>query len=164
MSNYYSSNDSRVSDEEFTELVNDAKAFIDNRADIMDLDDLGYGDFEEYKNEVGLLDWMLRFDEDDPENERGEEFTENELEEINHVLRYAWSLAAHEYELTHVKIPCGRWYPAELLVGMMDDDLREELHFLFAPCTEQFFADAYAIAHENRFGETWAPYSDNPQL
>lgn len=166
MSNYYSSNDSRVSDEEFTELVNDAKVFIDNRADIMDFDNLYCGGtyFEEYKNEVGLLDWMLRFDKDDQENERGEEFSEKELEEMDTVLQRAWVTAAKEYTETHVETPFGGWYPAEVLVSLMDDDIYQELRYKLMPCSEQALADEYAVEHEKRFGEVWAPYSDNPQL
>lgn len=38
---------------------------------------------------------------------------------------------------------------------LMDEDLREELHFKLAPCTEQEFFDAYVEAHEQKFGEEW---------
>lgn len=45
----------------------------------------------------------------------------------------------------------------EAAVNLMDDDLREELHDEMAPCSDQEFADAYAKAHEERFGEQFAP-------
>lgn len=37
----------------------------------------------------------------------------------------------------------------------MDDDIREELHRNLAPCTNQEFFDAYAKAHEEKFGVPW---------
>lgn len=47
-------------------------------------------------------------------------------------------------------------------VPMMDDDIREEIHRELAPCSEQEFFDAYATAHEDRFGETWELAKANP--
>ena len=47
-------------------------------------------------------------------------------------------------------------------VNLMDDDLREELSADLAPCTEQEFFEAYAKAHENKFGEAWELAKDNP--
>lgn len=46
----------------------------------------------------------------------------------------------------------------EAAANLMDDGLREELHQEPAPCTEQEFSDAYAKAHEKKFGEKFAPY------
>ena len=43
-------------------------------------------------------------------------------------------------------------------VGLMDDDLREELHHYLAPCSNQRFFEAYAEAHETKFGESFAPW------
>lgn len=47
-------------------------------------------------------------------------------------------------------------------VNLMDDDLREELNADLAPCTEQEFFEAYAKAHENKFGEEWELAKENP--
>lgn len=35
----------------------------------------------------------------------------------------------------------------------MDSEIREELHSKISPCTEQEFYNAYARAHEEKFGE-----------
>lgn len=50
----------------------------------------------------------------------------------------------------------------DVAVNMMDDDLREELHFELAPCTEQEFFEAYAKAHQEKFGEVWELSKANP--
>ena len=47
-------------------------------------------------------------------------------------------------------------------VNLMDDELREELSADLAPCTEQEFFEAYAKAHENKFGEEWELAKENP--
>lgn len=39
------------------------------------------------------------------------------------------------------------------MVVLMDDEIREELHSLLAPCTEQEFADAYVEAHFRKYNE-----------
>jgi hypothetical protein len=44
-------------------------------------------------------------------------------------------------------------------VNAMDDELREHIHFEMAPCTEEEFLAAYAVAHEAQFGEAFAPLS-----
>ena len=41
----------------------------------------------------------------------------------------------------------------ETAVNLMDDDIREAIHAAMAPCTEQAFLDAYAVAHEAEFNE-----------
>ena len=41
----------------------------------------------------------------------------------------------------------------DVMVNMMDDEIREELHDKLAPCTNQEFADAYVAAHEAKYGE-----------
>lgn len=50
----------------------------------------------------------------------------------------------------------------DVAVNCMDDDLREELHFELAPCTEQEFFEAYARAHQEKFGEVWEFSKANP--
>lgn len=39
-----------------------------------------------------------------------------------------------------------------------DKEICEELHDKMAPCEDQEFFDAYAKAHEDKFGEDFAPY------
>lgn len=39
------------------------------------------------------------------------------------------------------------------MVVLMDDEIREELHSLLSPCTEQEFADAYLEAHFKKYNE-----------
>lgn len=50
----------------------------------------------------------------------------------------------------------------EVSVTMMDDEVRENLHNEIAPCTEQEFFDAYAVAHKEQFGEDWILDTENP--
>lgn len=50
----------------------------------------------------------------------------------------------------------------EVAVTMMDDEIREQLHAELAPCTEQEFFDAYAVAHEEKFEEEWELAKENP--
>lgn len=50
----------------------------------------------------------------------------------------------------------------EAAVGLMDDDLREDLHRLMAPCTEAEFFAAYCAAHRDKFGEEFEPNKSNP--
>ncbi len=50
----------------------------------------------------------------------------------------------------------------EVAVQYMDDDLREELHASLAPTTDQIFFDAYAKAHEEKFGEPFEFAKENP--
>ena len=38
-------------------------------------------------------------------------------------------------------------------VNMMDDDIREQVHFELAPCTDQEFLDRYCQLHEEKYGE-----------
>lgn len=37
--------------------------------------------------------------------------------------------------------------------ALMDDDIREELHAEFAPCTNEEFFKAYKKAHLEKYGE-----------
>jgi hypothetical protein len=41
----------------------------------------------------------------------------------------------------------------EIIENLMDDEIREELHAEYAPCTNQFFLDKYLEAHEAKFHE-----------
>lgn len=46
--------------------------------------------------------------------------------------------------------------------GLMDDEIREELHRELAPCTEQEFFSAYEKAHAEKYGEEWELSRENP--
>lgn len=46
--------------------------------------------------------------------------------------------------------------------GLMDDEIREDLHAQLAPCTEQEFFSAYEKAHAEKFGEEWELSKRNP--
>lgn len=50
----------------------------------------------------------------------------------------------------------------DLAVSFMDDDLREQIHGEFAPCTDQQFFDEYAKRHEQKFNEVWELTKENP--
>lgn len=41
----------------------------------------------------------------------------------------------------------------DVLVQYMDDEIREEVHNRFAPCTEQEFTDEYEKRHRSKYGE-----------
>ena len=47
-------------------------------------------------------------------------------------------------------------------VMLMDDEIRESLHFEIAPCTEQEFFTAYENAHVEKYGEEWELSKENP--
>lgn len=57
----------------------------------------------------------------------------------------------------------GRELNFDAAVILMDDEIRESLHTKLAPCTDQQFFDAYAKAHEKKFGEEWELAKANPQ-
>ena len=50
----------------------------------------------------------------------------------------------------------------EVAVELMDDEIRESLHFELAPCTEQEFFTAYEKAHAEKYGEEWELSKENP--
>lgn len=56
----------------------------------------------------------------------------------------------------------GKEIDFDFAVNYMNDELREELHNELAPCEAQEFFDAYAEAHEDKFGEEWIAQSANP--
>lgn len=41
----------------------------------------------------------------------------------------------------------------DVVVNMMDDEIREKLHNELAPCADQEFVDTYVAAHEAKYGE-----------
>jgi len=50
----------------------------------------------------------------------------------------------------------------EAALPYMDNEIREDLHMVLAPCTDQFFFTAYEKAHEVKFGEEWILSNSNP--
>ena len=50
----------------------------------------------------------------------------------------------------------------EAAVELMDDEIRDSLHFELAPCTEQDFFTAYEKAHAEKYGEEWELSKENP--
>ena len=50
----------------------------------------------------------------------------------------------------------------ESAVQLMDDEIREKLHFDLAPCTDQEFFTAYEKAHEEKYEEEWELSKENP--
>lgn len=51
----------------------------------------------------------------------------------------------------------------DVAVSLMDDEIREALHFQLAPCTEQEFFTAYEKAHADKYGEgDWELSKANP--
>lgn len=51
----------------------------------------------------------------------------------------------------------------EASVNLMDDEIRERLHWEIAPCTDQEFFTAYEKAHEEKYGEEWELSKENPE-
>lgn len=47
-------------------------------------------------------------------------------------------------------------------VNLMDCDIREELTYKMAPCSDQEFFDAYCKAHAEVFGEEFELSKPNP--
>ena len=56
----------------------------------------------------------------------------------------------------------GREIDFDFGVGLMDDEIREELHAELAPRTDQEFFTAYEKAHAEKFGEEWELSKRNP--
>lgn len=50
----------------------------------------------------------------------------------------------------------------ETATDYMNDDLRNLLSDLYAPCSDQLFFDIYEIAHAFRFDEEWELSKANP--
>ena len=53
--------------------------------------------------------------------------------------------------MRHVKVN-GERVDYDATVNLMDDDLREELHSMCAPCNYQTFVDTYCVAHREKYG------------
>lgn len=50
----------------------------------------------------------------------------------------------------------------DVAVMLMDDEIREQLHYKLAPCSDQLFFDSYAKEHELKFNEVWELAKENP--
>lgn len=82
-----------------------------------------------------------------------------------------WNFTIEEYEneddlmkkvIVNVINLAGTEICYEAAVMYMDDDIREQLNFELAPCTEQEFFTAYEKAHEEKYGEEWWLSKANP--
>ena len=62
----------------------------------------------------------------------------------------------------YVKNQYGIEIDFEAAAGHMDDEIKEDLNYLLAPCSNQMFWDAYCIAHEQKFGEEFFLNEENP--
>lgn len=78
-------------------------------------------------------------------------------------LNYIMSELAKDGYITNIVVnEYGTEINNDAAVNLMDDDLREEIHFDLAPCTDQEFFDEYVKRHEEKFGETWELAKINP--
>ena len=50
----------------------------------------------------------------------------------------------------------------DVALSLMDDDIYSELDAKLNPCDDQVLFDAYAKAHEEKFGEPWELTKENP--
>lgn len=50
----------------------------------------------------------------------------------------------------------------DIAVSLMDDDIRERVHYELAPCTDQEFFDRYCRYHIEKFGDDFQPAQRNP--
>jgi hypothetical protein len=69
--------------------------------------------------------------------------------------------SAESYLEDKIRTEDGGMYDYDDVIGLMDDEIREELHHKLAPCTNQVFFDAYVSAHSEKFGENFAEYLDD---
>lgn len=50
----------------------------------------------------------------------------------------------------------------DVAVNLMDDEIRENLNELIAPCTNEEFFDYYCTEHEFKYGCEWVLDTENP--
>jgi hypothetical protein len=72
------------------------------------------------------------------------ELTDDEAEEILEGLK--------EIEKDYVHYD-GYEFKLDDIADELDDEIRENLNHLYAPCEAQFFFEKYVEAHEEKFGE-----------
>lgn len=61
--------------------------------------------------------------------------------------------------MSKVKDINGNEIDFQAAVTVMDEELREQVNSMLAPCTDQQFIEAYAEAHEAKYDEPFAPYA-----
>lgn len=97
------------------------------------------------------------FYSDNPQSEKVE------LGTLQDVINFLESFAEEEeMEGRMVKNEYGVNIDYEVAESLMDGDLREKVAYDISPCTDQEFFDAYAKAHQEKFGETWELAKENP--
>lgn len=52
----------------------------------------------------------------------------------------------------------------DLAVSLMDDEIREDVHEKFSPCSKQKFFEQYYLAHKVKYGEIFELAKANPQV
>lgn len=52
----------------------------------------------------------------------------------------------------------------DMAVNLMDDDIREKTHELFAPCGDQMLFDVYCALFAKKYHEEFEPNKANPQM
>lgn len=80
---------------------------------------------------------------------RGINLTDEELKAVKELV----AKMRGEKQMAKKVLLNGNEVDFDAAVNMMDDELREELHNKLAPCSDQDFMDAYAEAHQAKFGE-----------
>lgn len=66
---------------------------------------------------------------------------------------YVWDDSARAWQTGWVISEAGSLIRFDAAVQLMDDDIREEIHGLLAPCTNQEFFDEYCRQHRAQYGE-----------
>ncbi|MBQ9020604.1 MAG: hypothetical protein IJ113_01115 [Eggerthellaceae bacterium] len=84
--------------------------------------------------------------------------SENEMEFAD----YEEAIEAYDRETEIVRNGYGVEFNYDAAVGIMDEDIRERLHFEIAPCSHQKFFDAYCDAHKKHYGEEFELAKQNP--
>jgi hypothetical protein len=60
----------------------------------------------------------------------------------------------HSWLKSELSVTLGQWTgDLEVAANLMDAEIREGLHHRLAPCSDQEFLDAYAVAHREKFSE-----------
>lgn len=80
--------------------------------------------------------------------------------DVDAILSRAYEALDHQYG--KVINLAGTDIDFDAAVQFMDDDVREDLHHRFAPCTDQGFFTAYEKAHWQKFGTKWEISKSNP--
>lgn len=67
-------------------------------------------------------------------------------------------------KVEYVENQYGDEYPFDdVMLGLMDDEIRERVHAELAPCPAQEFFDRYCELHRREFGEDFVFQTRNPQ-